>query len=195
MTFRSSVAWLLLTLASTDLHAQAPSASEPLIRRSARAGDFQAAKLPWNTFTIDLPDGWPLVPGWGAILVSAAERGRGNQPSAAIVIEHTQNIEPLSPSDVDERLAALEADWAHQRDPAGQNFEQHTREFEGRRFVIVQYRRAGFNGPDRVTVYVLPAGKVMYRLICIAPDKEARKYQEIFAHVAASFKPSAAGAD
>jgi hypothetical protein len=37
----------------------------------------------------------------------------------------------------------------------------------------------------------MPFGRVMYRLICITPEKELTRYQPICAHVAASFKPAA----
>ena len=56
--------------------------------------------------------------------------------------------------------------------------------------MLIQYSRGGLIGTDRVALYVFPAGRAMYRLICIAPEKEmVSKYQQIFAHVAWSFKP------
>jgi hypothetical protein len=174
--------------------AQAPPASDPWIRKSSKPGDFRAGRLPWNTFGVELPKDWQLVPGFSTSLVTVAEKTGGNQPTAAIIIEHILNPEVLEASDVDERLASFEVDWVRRRDPVGENFEQQVKEFEGRRFVMVQYGRRGLTGPDRVVVYVLPAGKVMYRLICIAPEKQmAEKYQAIFAHVAATFKPAAPG--
>ena len=189
-----STVCLVLAFDLAGALAQAPPASDPWIRKSSKPGDFRAGRLPWNTFSVELPEDWQLVPGFSTMLVTAAEKGRNNQPAAAIIIEHTQNTEPLNASDVDERLAALEGDWVRQRDPAGENFEHQVKEFEGRRFLLVQYGRAGFNGRDRVVVYVMPAGKVMYRLICIAPEKQmAERYQAIFAHVAATFKPAAPG--
>jgi hypothetical protein len=43
-----------------------------------------------------------------------------------------------------------------------------------------------------VIQYSVPSGNVMYRLVCIAPTAQlAQRYQAIFAHVAASFKPTA----
>jgi hypothetical protein len=183
----------VLAVTAAGPFAQAPAGSDPWMRKSSKPQDFHVAKLPWNTFSVELPDDWQLVPSFGAALVTAAEKGRGNQPVAAIIIEHTLNIEPLNASDVDERLATLEADWVRQRDPSGESFEHQAKEFDGRRYVMIQYTRPGFNGRDRVVVYVMAAGKVMYRLICIAPDKQiAEKYQAIFAHVASTFKPATA---
>jgi hypothetical protein len=183
----------VLAVLAAGPYAQAPSGSDPWMRKSSKPQDFHVAKLPWNTFSIELPDDWQLVPSFGAVLLTAAEKARSNQPSAAIIVEHTLNIEPLNASDVDQRLATLEADWVRQRDPSGENFEHQAKEVDGRRYVMIQYTRPGFNGRDRIVVYVLASGKVMYRLYCIAPEKQiAEKYQAIFAHVAATFKPSAA---
>ena len=181
----------VLAVSSAGPLAQVPSGSDAWMRKSPKPQDFHVAKLPWNTFSVELPDDWQLLPSFGAVLVTAGEKARSNQPVASIMIEHTLNVEPLNASDVDERLATLEADWVRQRDPAGENFEQQAKEVDGRRYVMIQYTRPGFFGRDRVIVYVVAAGKVMYRLICIAPEKQiAEKYQAIFAHVAASFKPA-----
>jgi hypothetical protein len=46
------------------------------------------------------------------------------------------------------------------------------------------------SGRDRVVQYSIPAGAVMFRLICIAPEAQMSAYQAAFAHVAFSFKPS-----
>jgi hypothetical protein len=179
---------LLTPLGLVDMHAQ-PKA-DPWFGPSSRPRDFYAAKLPWKIFTIELPDDWQIVPGFASTLLTIAEKGSGNQSAAAIVIEHTLIELPLLPSDIDARLAKNEANFAQSRDPGGKNFEPQVKEVNGQRFMLIQFSKPGFFGPpDRVTVYVFPAGKVMYRLICIAPEAQmASKYQAIFAHVAWSFR-------
>jgi hypothetical protein len=193
---RAAACLLLLMLSVAQAQAQSPAQTDPWFKRSARPNDFRPARLPWNTFSIELPEDWHLVPGYSAVLVTAAERGRGNFPAGAIVIEHTALVKPLGPNDVNDLLGGLEIDFARLRDPAGKNFEHQVKDVNNQRFILIQYLRAGFAGDDRVVVYAMPAGKVMYRLICIAPEKEiAQKYQAIFAHVAASFKPVVSNAD
>jgi hypothetical protein len=193
MRVRTSVIGVAVLVGMIDVSAQAPRPSDPWFRRSTQAGDFQPARLPWKTFAVELPKDWQLGPGVGATLFWVTEEVRGDLPAAGIVFEHTENVEPLNPNDVDAKLAGFEAEYVRRRDPGGSNFEQEAKDVDGRRFILVRYSRAGFTGPDRVVVYVVPAGKVMYRLFCIAPEKQFNeKYQEIFAHVAASFKPSVA---
>lgn len=175
--------------------AAAQAQSDPWYRPSAKPKDFAVARLPWNTFTIELPKDWQLAPGYGPILLSAVEKTRGNQPAASIVIEHRSLAEPLTAQDVDAGLATLEAHDAKGRDPAGQDLTQEVKEVNGVRFVFLTYSRRGLYGMDTVILYSVPSGNVLYRLVCIAPTAQlAQRYQAIFAHVAASFKPTAANA-
>jgi hypothetical protein len=195
MTMWPSAIWLLLTLGFVEPSAQPQVPSDPWFKMSQRPRDFRQAPLPWKTFTVEVPNGWQLTPGYNSILFTAAEKVGSNLPAASIVFEHTALPEPLGPNDVDANLAGNEADYARGRDPGNQKVEQDAKEVNQRRFMLIQYSRNGFFGMDRVAVYVFPAGRVMYRLICIAPEKEfVQKYQPIFAHVAWSFKPAIADA-
>ena len=189
MTIRHTTIWLLLTLALIAPPAQSQTTSmDSWFRMSPRRGDFRAS-APWKLFNIELPEDWQLVPGYNSTLLIATEK-RGNQPGGAIVIEHTLNIQPLGPENINPRLATNEADYAKQRDTGGKDFQQEIKDVNNQRFMLIQYSRGGLIATDRVALYVFPAGKTMYRLICIAPEKEmVPKYQQIFAHVAWSFKP------
>jgi hypothetical protein len=187
---------LLATLALVHPDAQAQTGSDPWFRYSTKPKDFQAAKLPWNTFSIELPKNWQLVPGYGGMFFIAVEKTRNNQATAAVILEQMHLVEPLGPADVDSVLGKLEADAALYRDPSGKNLEQQIKQVGAQRFVFLQYTRPGHNGTDRVVMYAIPAGRIMYRLVCIAPaDQLEAKYQEIFAHVAASFKRMGANSD
>lgn len=194
MAVRATVIWLLVAVVgSLQAGAQTPAgAGDPWVRRSSRAGDFRAPVLPWKSFAVELPRDWQIAPGHGGILLTAVERGRNNQPAGAIVLEQMLLVEPLGPADIGDVLANLEVAAARQRDPAGTDFEQQVKEGDGQRLIMIQYNRPGIVGTDRVVVYAVPAGRVMYRLICIAPaDQLVKRYQPIFAHVAWSFKPQA----
>jgi hypothetical protein len=176
---------------------RAQTGSDPWFRYSTKPKDFQAPKLPWNTFSIELPKNWQLVPGFDGVLLIAVEKTRNNQATAAVVLEQRLLLEPIATGDVDDFLGKLEAEYARARDSAGQNFEQSIKQAGAQRFVFIQYTRpAQSGGTDRVVMYAIPAGRIMYRLICIAPaDQLAAKYQETFAHVAASFKRMGANSD
>jgi hypothetical protein len=190
MNHRFTAVALLMLAAAAGLQAQPPAASDPWFHRSAKPGDFRAAKLPWTTFSIELPKDWQLAPGYGGILLSAVEKTRNTVASAAIVLEQMRLVEPLARTDIDTMLAGLETDAARQRDPAGDNFEQQVKETGGQRYMMIQYTRPGPYGQDRVVIYAIPAGRIMYRLICIAPAAQlTAKYQDTFAHVASTFKP------
>ena len=157
----------------------------------ARQRAFSATNL-----RTGLPKDWQWAPGYGGILLTAVEKTRNNQPAASIVIEQMRLVVPLTAPEIDAGLAELEANATKIRDPAGQDFQQQVKEVNGTRFVFVTYTRPGLNGRDSVVQYAVPSGNVMYRLVCIAPTAQlAQRYQAICAHVAASFKPTAAKAN
>lgn len=189
MIRRTLLCLSLLMVGLDGISAQQPVTADPWFGPSPRPRDFRPAALPWNTFSVDFPNGWELVRGYGIILVTATERMRGNVPGAAIVLEHNSLVEPLGPQEIDANLAKFELeDVIKVREPGGQNFRSEAKQVNNRRFVLIQYERPGISGTDRVSVYVMPFGRVMYRLICITPEKELTRYQPICAHVAASFK-------
>ncbi len=195
MATRLAAIALFATLVLPYSDAQAQTGSDPWFRYSTRPKDFQAAKLPWNTFSIELPKNWQMVPGYTGYLLIAAEKTRNNQATAAVMLEQMHLVEPMAMADVDSVLGKLEEDAARTRDPSGQNFQQLIKQVGAQRFVFIQYTRPGQNGTDRVVMYAIPAGRIMYRLICIAPVDLEAKYQETFAHVAASFKRLGANSD
>jgi hypothetical protein len=172
------------------LFAQAQStAADPWYSRSPRPKDFEAPKVALGKFTIELPKDWQLVPGYGGVIFTASEK-RNNPSPAAIVLERMELGGAVEAKDVTATFANAELSAMRERQPGGQNFEQQVKEADGRRYIFIQYSKPGWTGPDRVVQYSVPAGAVMYRLICIAPVSQLPKYQPLFAHVAASFKAS-----
>jgi len=188
-----SVAIAGLVFASVISAAAQP---DPWFRLSPKPKDFVAARLPWPTFTIDLPKNWLIAPGWGTWLLNVAERGKANQTAGSVLLEQTRLAVPLSANDIDAGLAELESNQIKMRDPGGTNFAQQLKEVDGRKFLFINYTRPGLNGTDSVVIYAFPSGGIMYRLICISPGTETQpKYQVIFAHVAASFRLAAANSN
>jgi hypothetical protein len=188
------VAACVLTLCAVQAHlvSQTP---DPWFAKSPKPKDFEAPKLPWNNISIELPKNWQLVPGLNGVLLSAAERTKNNQPGAAIVLEQMRLQDTLSAKDLTDATLNFETASTRERDPAGQNFQPQLKNAsEGRRYIFIQYTRPGFYGPDRVTQYSVPAGLLLYRVVCIVPEAQVAKYQSTCAHVADSFKVNAAGA-
>jgi hypothetical protein len=191
MRLNVKVAACLLTLCAVQAHLVS-QAADPWFVRSAKDKDFEAPKLPWNNISIELPKNWQLVPGHNGVLLTAAEKTRNNQPAAVIMLEQMRLQDTLLPKDLTDATLTFEAQSTRERDPAGQNYQQLIKQAsEGRRFIFIQYTRPGFAGPDRVTQYSVPAGLILYRVICIAPEAQIAKYQATCAHVAESFRATA----
>lgn len=187
------VVWLgiaLFFVQSPIADAQGTTTSDAWYGRSKAARDFETAKGLPGTFTIELPKAWQIVPGYGGIVfIAAAEKNRNKQSPAAIILERMQLRTPIGSGDVNATLAGIEGDLVRGT-PGVQNFKQEVKDVDNRRFIFIQYSKPGLNGTDLVAQYSIPAGAVMYRLICIAPEAELSRYQTMFAHVAASFKTS-----
>jgi hypothetical protein len=188
---------LMLLLAIGLAHAQPAkpqeAAADPWYSLNPRPRDFEPAKGQLGKFTIDLPKDWIIVPGHDGVLFTAAERPKNNQSAAAIVLEQMQLQGSVGPKDVTATLAEAELSAMRDRQPNGQNFAQQVKDTGGRRFIFIQYSKPGWSGPESVVQYSIPAGAVIYRIICIAPTAQLPTYQPRFAHVAASFKAPGAG--
>jgi hypothetical protein len=172
------------------LHSQAASPSDPWFRRSPNAKEFETPKVPLGKFAIELPKNWQILPGYGEIIFTAAEKTRSNQPAGAIALERRQLQGTLSPADITDRIAQLELSESRERQIGGENFAHAVKEIGGTKFIMIQYSKPGIAGPEHVVQYSFAAGPAMYRLICIAPVAQLSKYQPAFAHVAASFQIS-----
>lgn len=166
------------------------AAPDPWYGRIPKTRDFEVAKGPLGKVTIELPKNWQIVPGYGEILLAAAEKTRNNQPGAAIVLEQSQLQAAINQSDITDELAQAEVGVMRARLPGIKTFERQLKQADNFRFIFIQYSKPGLGGTDHVVQYSIPAGPVMYRLICIVPEAQLTKYQSVFAHVAASFKAS-----
>ena len=195
MNFAVRAVVCVLSLCVVEAQLKSQVATEEWFARSSKPRDFETPKLPWNSFTIELPKNWQLLPGHNGILLSAAEKTRSDQPAAVIMLEQMRLQDSLSAKDLSNATLTFEAASTKERDPAGQNFQQMIMQAaDGRRLIFIQYTRPGLYGPDRVTQYSVPAGLTLYRVICIAPDAQLAKYKSTCAHVAESFKPTVTGA-
>jgi hypothetical protein len=182
------VAAALAALAGSGA-AQEQSA-DPWYGRMAKPKDFDPPKVFANTFSIELPKDWQLVPGHTGTVFLAAEKTKRFEAGAAISLEYMRLQAPFDPSLL-KALAPIELDDVRLRETAGQTFTMEDKMIDGRALILIQYDRPGLAGPpDHIVQYSLPVGQTMYRLVCIAPEAQIQKYRPIFAHVAASFTVS-----
>src|SRR6185295_3015179 len=92
--------------------------------KSSKPRDFETPRLPWNSFTIELPKNWQLLPGHNGVLLSAAEKTRSDQPAGVIMLEQMRLQDSLSAKDLSNATLTFEAASTKERDPAGTNFQQ-----------------------------------------------------------------------
>jgi hypothetical protein len=183
----SAAALGLLFAAPGSLRAQAGKAmaADPWYGRTTKA-QFQPAKAA-DGFQMEWPKkDWMMLPSAGSLsLVMTTKKG-----DALVVVERTALRQPLEPSDITELFAQLESDAIKEK---GQVLDVQARVIDdgARRLVAVQFQRNGLLGAERVRQYSLPAGKNLYRLICISTAAQFLSYDPLFSHMAASFTASA----
>lgn len=171
-----------------------PPSTDPWYGRMPKPKDFDPPKVFANTFSIELPKDWQLVPGHTGTIFLVAEKTKRFQAGAAITLEYMRLQAPFDPALL-KALGPIELDDVRRRELAGQTFTMESKMVDGRALIVIQYDRPGLsNAPDHVVQYSFPIGQTMYRLICIAPTSDVEKYRPIFAHAAASFTPLKAAA-
>ena len=134
---------------------------------------------------------WQIVPGYNASVVPGATSPivslMQRKHEAAIVVEQTKLHQPLALDDITDLLGQLEAESVKERQPLASDIQPKLVQAGGRRFVIVNYGRQGVTGAERIRQYSIPAGADLFRLTCIASASQFARYEQVFAHVAASF--------
>jgi hypothetical protein len=154
----------------------------------AKPKDFDPPKVFSNTFQIELPKDWQLVPGHTNTVFLVVEKTKRFQPGAAIALEYQSLQAPVDAAimqDVgSELLKGVQA-----RELEGTGFTLQVLKAETRSLILIQYDRPNLSSKkDHVAQYSIPMGTTMYHLICIAPSDELDKYRPMFAYAAASFE-------
>jgi hypothetical protein len=179
-------------------YASAQDTPDPWYGRQVKSTNFDKPKFFTDAFSIELPKGWQLVPGYTGTLFSVVEKTRQSEGGALIALQYQRLQAPLDPElmtgVMEKELQAVQA-----RELSGKGFTSQVKKGPIGLFVVIHYDRPGLSGQDdHVVQYSIPAGTTLYRLICIAPatapsspehEGHAGKYRPVFAHVAASFAP------
>jgi hypothetical protein len=184
--------------------ASAQETPDPWYGRQAKPGNIDKPKVIPDTFSIELPKGWQIAPGYTGTLFSVVEKTRGSEGGGLITIHYQRLFAPIDP----ELMAAAEQRELEQvkaRELSGKGFTSEVKNGPTGPFIVVHYDRPGLSGADdHVVQYSMPVGTTLYRLICIAPAtapaspehaRHAEKYRPVFAHVAASFAPVRTGSN
>ena len=172
---------LAVVLTGASAFAQAPAPNE--VGRAPKL-DVQPYVAPGNRIRFEFPKkDWQLVPGGILSIVSVTQKSG----QAAVVIEHTKLNAALAPDDITDLFAQLEAEQIKQQQPDATDVQSKLVSVRNQRLVIVSYTRRGVAGAERVRVYSVPVGSDLYRLTCSAAVQQFARYEQVFAHVAATF--------
>lgn len=168
-------------LTGLSAFAQAPAPNE--VGRAPKL-DVQPFVGPGNRIRFEFPrKDWQLVSGGTVSIVSVAQKSG----QAAVVVEHSKLNTALAPDDITDLFAQLEAEQIKQQQPDAADLQSKLVSVGSRRIVIVGYTRRGVTGDERVRVYSVPVGSDLYRLTCSAATQQFARYEQVFAHVAATF--------
>lgn len=179
--YRALGTLLAVVLTGAGAFAQAPAPNE--VGRAPKL-DVQPFVGPGNRIRFEFPKkDWLLVPGGTVSIVSVIQKSG----QAAVVVEHTKLNAALAPDDITDLFAQLEADQIKQQQPDAADVQSKLVAVGNRRLVIVGYTRRGVAGAERVRVYSMPVGSDLYRITCSAATQQFARYEQVFAHVAATF--------
>ena len=185
-------------------YANAQETPDPWYGRQVKPKNIDKPKALMDTFSIELPKDWQLVPGHTRTLFSVVEKTRPSEGGALITLEYQRLYAPL---DQELMAGAMERELKdlQARELSGKGFTSQVKTGPTGLFIVIHYDRPGLSGrDDHVVQYLVPAGTTLYRLICVAPvaaatspehDGHAEKYRPLFAHVAASFAPVSSGSN
>jgi hypothetical protein len=144
-----------------------------------------------KTFSIAIPSNWQIASGRAHTIFNVVEKTK----SAATIMLEQERLNALVPPDDPETLSYFTADKLEEVqkfEPRGEAFTADVLKGRpGNVVILIQYRRRGvFGDQNHIVQYLIPVGRTLYRLTCIAPASEVeKKYKKIFAWVAASFTP------
>lgn len=165
----------------------AAQGSNPWYGRMPKPKDIDPPKTFADSFSVELPKDWQLVPGHTGTIFLSSEKTKRFESGAAIALEYMRLQAAFDPSVIDQ-LAPIELKDVQSRELSGTSFTMQVVKDPAKSIILIQYDRPGLSGgKDHVVQYWIPAGMTMYVLVCISPTGEIDKWRPIFAHTAASF--------
>ena len=188
---RSLRPWPIATLASVAVVACAtapvalpPPTPAPAIYGRTTALAFQPVQA-LDCCTLEYPaEGWTMTGGEASELVTLGQE----QGQARIVLERSDLSVRLAPAEINAVFADIEMDIIREQHPDASGFDSVIVDEAAIPIVVTHYREPGVGEPQKVRQYSFPRGTKLYRLICTAAESSFLAYEQIFAHMAASFR-------
>ena len=128
--------------------------------------------------------GWTTTPGQDLALVTLQH----NQGQAHVTLEETELGVSLDPTEITTVFSNIEMDIIRERHPEASEFDSTIITDTTIPIVVTHYRQTDAGAREKVRQYSFPRGKKLYRLICTAAESNFLRYEQIFAHIAASFQ-------
>lgn len=132
-------------------------------------------------------DSWTMTGGQEPGLVTLSQE----QGQARVVLERSELSVRLAPEEINDVFAAIEMDIIREQHPDASGFDSVIVDEAAIPIVVTHYRRPGAGAPQKIRQYSFARGTELYRLICTAAESNFLVYEQIFAHIAASFRAGA----
>lgn len=185
MAGRRRVALGLAALLTTGAVGRVAAQAEAFFLRAPKL-EVQAVGLGTSGAVVEMPKrDWRVTPSKDGDIVAVAEQRR---KEALIQVEVSTLQQPLSSEDVTELFGEIESDRLKQQHAQGTGFEVRMFRLGERRVAVVQFTRPASGGAEQVRQYSYPDGLKLYRVTCVAAVERFKRYEPVFAHVAASFR-------
>lgn len=147
-------------------------------------GQTQPYKDPSGRFTLQYPKkDWQVFPGGGSTLVTIG----GLKGRASIQIEYFKLNEAIKVDENYDQIVAIESEFIRNRQPDADQLTGLPMRPDMKDVVIVDYRRPGLTGPDRIRHFSIISGVNLFRVSCVAPAADFPRLEGAFEQIAKSF--------
>lgn len=145
--------------------------------------DLGSYRDPYGRFALQHPRDWLVLPGAGNTLLTLAEkRGR-----ATIQIEYLKLNQPLDVAQARDLIVQIESDLIRERQPRVSEINALPAESALPAVVTVEFVRPGLQGPEWIRQFSVVRGADLFRILCLAPTAEFRRFEPMFKQVVRSF--------
>jgi len=159
-----------------------PDADAQLFKRKPKPPAYRQHRTAGGEFSLELPGDWTIgQAGAAAIAVLVS-------PKATVLVEQSVLRQPLSSDDVNQLFIDLEIDDLRTLMPGADQFRSELTTLSGRRAARLEFTRPGSSTPERVRLYVFPAGKKLFRVLLVADDSAFPAVTPVFERIVASLR-------
>jgi hypothetical protein len=152
----------------------------------AQRPGFKLFTDPGQRFSVEFPNNWT----WMIISGSQEPIATFVHPTkeAAVVVERFRMPVRLTPNDITDDWAVIEAENLKERQRGAQNIRGRVINRGTLRAAVIDYNRAGLSEEERVRMYSLPIGEDLYRVTCMSLASRFSRYEENFETIVSTLK-------